>query len=295
MEKNFLDPIVISKLSRMDIRARLIVEGFISGLHKSPYHGFSVEFAEHRQYFPGDELKHIDWKVFGRMDKFYVKEYEEETNLSCHILLDCSGSMEYTSEEITKLEYSSYLAAALAYVLIRQQDSVGLVTFDEKIRKIIPPKSSPVILKNILRELEIIKPGGKTNIEEILHSLALRIKKRGLIILISDLFDNPENVLAGLKHFRHKKHEVIVFHIMDKNEYELPFKKTILFKDIETGEEIISEPETLKKEYKNMLNSFINKYKKECFENNIDYYQINTKTSYDKVLFDYLSKRKKLM
>ncbi|HEX37920.1 MAG TPA: DUF58 domain-containing protein, partial [Candidatus Cloacimonetes bacterium] len=218
--KEVLAPGVAAKLERFELRARLIVEGFITGLHKSPYHGFSVEFLEHREYLPGDSIKHIDWKVYGKTDRYYIKKFEEETNLKAYILLDCSKSMEFSSSKVTKLEYGKTLASALTYLMIRQKDGVGLLTFSEKIHSYIPPRATSVHMNTIFHELDASKPQSSTNTPEILHNLADRIKKRGLIILITDLLDDPEKVMLGLQHFRHEKHEVVLFHLLDQEEID---------------------------------------------------------------------------
>jgi uncharacterized protein (DUF58 family) len=269
--RRFLKPEVISKLSGMEIKARLVVEGFIAGLHRSPYHGFSVEFAEHRQYMPGDPLRNIDWKVYGKTDRYFVKEFEEETNLKAYLLLDISGSMGYSSNGINKLEYGSYLCAALSYLMLKQRDSVGLVIFDQKIKKYIPPKSTLSHLHNLLKELDKLSPSETTNISSTLHQMAERIKRRGLIILLSDLFDKPEEIITGLKHFRHKKHEVIVFHILDPKEQSFAFDNEAVFKDLETKEELWTSPWQIRKEYQDRLKEFLNRYTLECRESLIDY------------------------
>lgn len=292
--RKYLKPEVVSKLKSLDLRARLVVEGFITGLHKSPYHGFSVEFAEHRQYMPGDEIKHVDWKVFGKTDRFYVKQFEEETNLKSYILFDASASMEYSSHGITKLQYASYLAGALTYLMIQQHDAVGLILFDEKIRRYLPPRSVSSYLHQILKELDQTKSSAKTNIAGALHQMAERIKRRGLIILFSDLFDEPKQVISGLKHFRHKKNEVIVFHILDPLELNFEFEQDALFKDMETGEELTTQPWHIRGEYQSKVQEFINNYKKVCRENQIDYVILNTKLDYSHALFEYLLKRKRI-
>ncbi len=293
--RNYLDPEVVSRLKNMDLRARLVVEGFVAGLHKSPYHGFSVEFAEHRQYMPGDPLKHIDWKVYGKTDRFYIKEYEEETNLKAYILLDASASMGYKAPgAVSKLEYSSYLAAALTYLLLKQQDAVGLLIFDEDVRQYIPPRSVRSHLHVLLRSLEQIKPAEKTNAAVAFHELAERIKRRGLIIVISDLFDEADNLLMGLKHFRHKKHEVIVFHVLDHDELTFPFQREAIFRDMETGEELLTQPWSVRKEYKQQINKLRVKYQHKCREQKIDYVPLDTKTFYDYALTSYLNKRSRL-
>ncbi|KPL02411.1 MAG: hypothetical protein AMJ90_05920 [candidate division Zixibacteria bacterium SM23_73_2] len=292
--RRFLKPDVVSKLSGIEIKARLVVEGFIAGLHKSPYHGFSVEFAEHRQYMPGDSIRNIDWKVYAKSDRYFVKEFEEETNLKAYILLDTSASMGYKSNGIHKLEYSSYLSAALAYLMLKQRDSVGLVVFDEHIRKYLPPKSTMSHLHNLLKELDKLNPSRTTDISLTLHEMAERIKRRGLIIVISDLLDDPDLIINGLKHFRHKKHEVLVFHILDSRERDFGFTREAVFKDLETGEEILTSPWQIRKDYKEKLSQIIKRYTLQCRESIIDYVLLDTSVPYDIALFSYLSKRKRL-
>jgi len=290
----YLKPEVISKLTSMDLRARLVVEGFITGLHRSPYHGFSVEFAEHRQYMPGDEIKHVDWKVYGKTDRFYVKQFEEETNLKSYLLLDCSASMGYKSTSISKFEYASYLAAALAHLMIKQRDAVGLVTFAEQIKHYLPPRSMKSYLFQLLQHIERTTPAEPTNVSATLHQMAERIKRRGLVILLSDLLDQPEAVLKGLKHFRHRNHEVIVFHILDPAELTFDFKRAAIFVDLETDERINTQPWHIRKDYQLKLRKFIQTYRNGCRENNIDYVLMDTAQTFDKALFEYLVKRKRI-
>lgn len=293
--KKYLDPKVISRLAGMDLRARMVVEGFIAGLHKSPYHGFSVEFAEHRQYMPGDDIKNVDWKVYGKTDRFYVKQFEEETNLKAYLLLDCSASMGYTSSEVTKFQYAAYLAAALTYLLIHQRDAVGLVSFDDKIRRLLPPRSVTTYLSRILHELENTTTANTTIITPTLHEIAERIKRRGLIMLFSDLFDeNLDGVLQGLQHFRHRNHEVIVFHILDPMEISFAFKEDAIFQDVETRSEISTQPVHIRSEYRRLMQDFVNTIKKGCRENNIDYVQMSTATPFDFALTQFLQKRKRI-
>jgi len=293
--RRFLKPDVVSKLSGMEIKARLVVEGFIAGLHKSPYHGFSVEFAEHRQYMPGDPLKNVDWKVYAKTDRFFIKEFEEETNLKAYILVDTSGSMGYSSNSLNKLEYACYLSAALSYLMLKQRDSVGLVLFDQNIKKYIPPKSAlRSHLHVILQELDRMEPSQTTNISSTLHQMAERIKRRGLIILISDLFDDPDRVINGLKHFRHKKHEVIVFHVLDPKERTFAFPELAIFKDLETDEELMTSPWQIRKEYTERFKALVNKYTLQCRESLIDYVLLDTSIPFDYALFSYLSKRQRL-
>jgi len=292
--KKYLKPEIVSKLKTMDLKARLVVEGFITGLHRSPYHGFSVEFAEHRQYMPGDEIKHIDWKVFGKTDRFYVKQFEEETNLKSYLLLDASASMGFGSTDITKLEYATYLASALTYLMLKQRDAVGLVTFDNKIRKYLPPRSIKSYLHLILKEFEQLQSVDVTNVADTFHEIAERINRRGLIIIISDLYDDPERIILALKHFRHKKHEVIVFHILDPLEISFNFKKEAIFKDLETGDEISTEPWHIQHDYQEKVRQFIANYKRRCRQNQIDYALINTEMDFDRALLEYFIKRKRI-
>ena len=278
----------------MALRARLVVEGYIIGQHKSPYHGFSVEFAEHRAYGPGDEIRHVDWKLYGKTDRYYVKQYEEETNLKVYILLDISRSMKYTSKTVSKLDYASYLSAALSYLMLNQRDGTGLILFDEKIQTFIPPRSTSSHLNTILKHLEKPKLGSDTEIGSVLHEMAERIKKRGLIILISDLMDDQESVLSGLKHFRHNKQEVILFHILDRKEMDFDFNARTRFKDMESGSLLTTEPWQIKSSYKKRIQLLQDEYKKQCRKQLIDYVPLFTDQSLDIALNSYLNKRQKL-
>ncbi|MEE9169025.1 MAG: DUF58 domain-containing protein [bacterium] len=292
--QRYLRPEVVSRLGRLDLIARMVVEGFIIGLHRSPYHGFSVEFAQHRQYMPGDDTKYLDWKVFGKTERFYIKEFEEETNLKCYILLDTSASMSYQSREITKLQYATYLSAALSYLMLNQQDAVGLVVFDQKIRKYLPPKAVKSYLKQLLLTLHVSKGSRRTDISATFHEMADRIKRRGLIIVISDLFDDFSKILSGLKHFRHNKHEVIVFHILDPLERKFDFHGDVVFEDLETGDQIVTQPAHIKKEYQREFGRVIKQFQRECRENQIHYVLMDTGESFEKALFEYLVKRKRI-
>lgn len=296
-KRKYLDPSALSRLAGMEIAARLVVEGFISGMHKSPYQGFSVEFVEHRQYMPGDEIRYIDWKVYGKSDRYYIKKFEEETNLRSYLVLDTSGSMGFKSDKssnsITKLEYGCYLAASLTYLMLKQRDSVGLVTFDDRLKTYIPPRNGLSHLHVIISELEKSLPGKETNISTTFNELAQRIIRRGLVIIISDLLDDPEQVLQSLKHFRHKKHEVIVFHILDPAELMFPFDGSIMFKDMETQRQLSVEADLLKAEYLRKMKQLINEYKSVCNASSIDYVQMDTSVPFDYALSVYLSKRKK--
>ncbi len=292
--RKYLDPEVVSRLSRMDLKARLVVEGFVAGLHKSPYRGFSVEFAEHRQYMPGDPLRHVDWKVFAKSDKFYIKEYEEETNLRANILLDASASMAYTSGGISKFDYGAHLAAALSFLMLRQRDSVGLMLFDEKLRSYLAPRSTPTHLHHVLKELDGAEPARGTDVGGSLHKLAERIRRRGLVVLISDLMDRPEDVLMALRFFRHKKHEVVVFHLLDPKEVRFDFDREARFEDMETDDHVVAQPWRIQREYTKEVDRWRSVYARTCRENRIDYNFIETSTPFDVALLSYLAKRSRL-
>ncbi|MGE5316141.1 MAG: DUF58 domain-containing protein [Acidobacteriota bacterium] len=297
----YLQPGVVSKLSNMELRARMVVEGFITGLHKSPYHGFSVEFAEHRQYMPGDEIRRIDWKVYGKTDRYYIKQYEEETNLKSYIVLDASKSMSFSSARhgssdvpITKSAYASYIAASLAYLMIQQRDAVGLMTYDDAIRSIIPPHATKGHLRRILIELEQLETSNRTKTGFALHRLAERMTRRGLVIVLSDLFDDPAQVLAALKHFRHNHHDVLVMQILDPLEQSFAFGSDALFRDVETGDQLATQPYQIQRAYQREMKEFLDRYKRECRENNIDYVLLDTSTPFDMALVNYLNKRKRI-
>lgn len=310
----YLDPAVVSRLRNIDLKARLIVEGYIAGLHRSPYHGFSVEFAEYRQYMQGDSLRRIDWKVYGRTERAYVKVFEEETNLVANILLDKSGSMGFPTHDelverrredgrrgrtgshayIDKLTYGGMLAASLAYLMIRQQDAVGLALFDERIDTLIPHRSVRTQLHHVLRNLERVEPGAMTSISPTLHEMAERMKRRGLVVLISDLMDDPESLLEGLKHFRHRQHEVIVFHVLDPSEIELNYRDEVEFEDMETGRRVRLEPAFLREQYKGSVSAWIERLERGCRAHSIDYNLIRTDTPFDQALTAYLGKRLRL-
>lgn len=291
--KKYLNPAILSSIDNMTLRAKLVVEGYLVGKHKSPYHGFSVEFAEHRTYGQGDEIKHIDWKLYGKTDRHYVKRFEEETNLRSYILLDTSKSMNYKSKNITKLKYGESLTAGLTHLMIKQKDAVGLILFDNAIRKYISPKTSKSHKNIIFNSLSKCKAGENTNIQLILDSMAERIKKSGLVILISDLLDDPKNVMKGLNHFRHNKQEVIVFHLLDKQEFNFTFTERTKFSDMETGETITTDPWHIQSSYQDKIKLFINKFKRECGNQKIDYVPIFTDQNFDLALSEYIRKRHK--
>lgn len=292
--RKYLDPEIVGKLKGMELRARMVVEGFIAGLHKSPYHGFSVEFAEHRQYMPGDNIRDIDWKVFAKSDRYYIKQYEEETNLKGYLLLDCSASMGYSSGGTVKLDYASLLAASLSFMMLKQRDAVGLVTFDEKIRRYLPPRSKSGHLHVLLQELANQIASDKTDVAVALHEMAERINRRGLIVILSDLLDDPEKIISGLKHFRHKKHEVILFHILDPRERDFAFPTEAIFKDLETGEELTTLPWQIKKHFARLSKEFSEQIASACRQSRIDYHLIDTSIPFDFALYAFLAKREKL-
>jgi len=292
--RKYLDPEIVGKLKGMELKARMVVEGFIAGLHKSPYHGFSVEFAEHRQYMPGDNIRDIDWKVFAKSDRFYIKQYEEETNLKAYLLLDCSASMGYASEQTVKLDYASLLAASLSYMMLKQRDAVGLVTFDEKIRRYIPPRSKSGHIHILLQELANQTASDKTDISSALHQMAERISRRGLVMIFSDLLDDPGEIISGLKHFRHKNHEVVLFHILDPRERDFAFPQEAIFKDLETGEELTTLPWQIKKHFQKATKEFSDRIAAECRQSRIDYHLIDTSEPFDKALYAFLAKRERL-
>ncbi|MFQ6008920.1 MAG: DUF58 domain-containing protein [Candidatus Zixiibacteriota bacterium] len=293
--RQYLNPEIVSKLKGMELRARMVVEGFIAGMHRSPYHGFSVEFAEHRQYMPGDNIRDIDWKVYAKRDRFYIKQYEEETNLKAYLLLDCSRSMAYRSgSRVMKLDYARLLAAALSYMMLRQRDAVGMVAFDEKIRRYVPPRSKYGHLHVLLTEIAAQEPSEKTDVGVALHEMAERIKRRGLIVVLSDLLDEAATIISGLKHFRYDKHEVIVFHILDPRERDFAFPREAIFKDMETGDEVTTLPYQIKKDYARAVADFSEGIAAACRQANIDYHPIDTATPFDKALYAFLAKRERL-
>ena len=296
--QQYLDPKVLSKIQRLDIRARLVVEGFITGLHKSPYHGYSVEFASHREYVPGDEIKHIDWKVWARADRLYIKQYEEETNLRGTILLDCSKSMRYgegAAWGLGKFDYAATLAASLAYLLQQQQDAVGLVTFDQRIRTKLPSSSHPSHLKLLLHELGRTQPDHGTEVAGIFHRLAEEIGKRGLVALISDLFIGQQTLLETLRHFRHRRHEVVVFHLLHNDELTFPFQENTLFRGLEEDVQVLTEPRALRKSYLEALDRFLGGVRRCCASCGIDYVQVNTREPLDAALSAYLAFRQRTL
>lgn len=291
--EKFLKPEVIRQVSRLDLRAKFIVEGFIAGLHASPFHGFSVEFSEHRKYTAGDNIADIDWNVFAKTDRFYIKKFQAETNLTGYLLMDLSGSMGYTfRQELTKFEYGISLAAALAYLMIHQQDPVGLVAFDQKVSRSLAPKSKRSQIGNILSVLAQLEPKGETNIAGSLHQVAGMLRHRSLVMIFSDLLADPDPVLKALYRFRHAGHDLIVFHILDEAEVLFPFEGMVEFTDPESSEVLRNiDADGVKADYLDALQEFRETYRKECLGARIDYVPLHTGMPFDKALMGYLLSR----
>jgi uncharacterized protein (DUF58 family) len=291
-DRSYFDPLVLARLSNLYLKARWVVEGIMSGIHRSRSKGFSVEFESHREYSPGDELRRIDWKALGKFDRYFIKETEDETNLRATLVLDASASMDYGSNGVTKFEYASILTASLAYLILKQQDAAGVVTFSDRVESFIPPKAKRGYIFEILRALEAHRPSGETNTGRILQEIAGKMKRRGMVILVSDLLDDPEEVLKGLRLFRFNGHDVIVFHVMDSAEIELPFDGNILFEDLEQADlKVTADPQTIRQAYRGVVDEFIDHLRKECHASSIDYQLVSTSTPLDRALVSYLSWR----
>ena len=314
--RTFLDPTILARIGNLELIAKFVVEGFISGLHKSPYHGFSVEFSQYRQYMPGDDTKHIDWKAYARTDRYYIKQFEEETNLNCYLLLDTSESMAHPVDDeqtndatpegngggtpsLSKLRYSSFLMASLAYFMAKQRDAVGFAYFDDVLRQYLPARSSTSHLHSILLTLETLQTTKNTRMGTPLHQIAERLTKRGLVLFVSDLYDeNHEEVIAGLEHLRYEGHEVIVFHVLAQQELEFANFETgrssealIRFIDSENDAEIITTPQAIRESYLSNFNDFLDTYRLALRQADIDYNMITTATPIDLALASYLAKR----
>jgi uncharacterized protein (DUF58 family) len=290
-ERQFLDPAVVARLGTLELKARTIVEGFLSGLHRSPFKGFSVEFAEYRQYIHGDDLSTIDWKVYARSDRHYVKKFEEETNLDCHVMIDVSGSMGYGSRGITKHEYAQCLAASLGYLMNRQRDAVGLTAFDDRIVAMLPASSRAGHLRAFLLALDRLRLGRETDVSKPLHQLAETLTRRGMVILISDLLDDPERVVRALRHFQFRGTDVIVFQILDPDEIEFPFERATRFEDLETSDEIMAVPVVVREHYLKAIGGLIERYKRELGGCGIDFHLLRTSDPLELALLSYLSTR----
>ena len=290
---NYFDPKVLAGVKNLHLRARVVVDGVMVGIHASQAKGLSSEFEEHRGYAQGDDTRHIDWKTYAKFDRYYIKEYRKTTNLRAYLLMDCSASMAYASDGISKFDYASTLAASLAYLMLKQQDAVGLFTFSRRIERIIPPKASHDHLFAILKVLEDTKPGGRTLAASVLQDLAASVKRRGLIILISDLLDKPDEVVKGLKQLRSRGSDVIVFQLLDREELEFPFKEPSLFVDMEEDLKLLADPQAVRLAYLEALRSLMDEYRQACFSNQIDYSVFDTSVGLDRALTRYLTWRQK--
>jgi uncharacterized protein (DUF58 family) len=297
LSHELLTPELVGRLGRLDLVARLVVEGFLTGLHKSPYHGFSAEFAEYRQYIAGESVNHMDWRVYAKTDRHYLKVFTEETNLRATLLMDCSASMSYTGDEgrPSKVRYASYLAAALSYLLLRQNDAVGLVTFDEAPLEMVPARSMRRQLFQVLKVLDRLPAGRGTNVGEVLHRVAERVQRRGLVLLFSDLMDDADRVLAGLKHFRHQGHEVVVFQILDPREITLDFDGEVEFESLEhPGRKVRLEPAHMREGYRERFDAWRTTLRRECRRQLVDLVEITTDTPFAAGLGAYLQKRRRM-
>ena len=290
---NFLDPSVLAGLSNLELRARVVVEGFLSGLHKSPNRGFSVEFNDYRHYQRGDDMRHVDWKLYARSDKLYIKQYEDETNVRCVILLDTSASMAYSSGGISKLNYGITLASALSYFIMRQRDAVGLITFDDEIRNYLPAKCRQPHLMQILRTLAQVESGKKTDVVKPLTDLAASLNKKSFVILISDMLDDEERIINTLQNLRGMGNDVITFQIMDDAELNFPFNEASEFIDMEDDESYNTSPAAIRNAYLENLNEFLSYCRKQCQSSGVDYCLLNTAEPLDEALSNYMAKRAK--
>lgn len=289
--QRYLDPAILARVGFSPLLAKVVVEGFLSGLHKSPFHGFSVEFAEHREYVPGDDLKYLDWALYARTDHYYIKRFEEETNLRCHILLDHSASMAYGTGALTKWDYSCFLATCLAYLMVKQQDAVGLSLFGSTPGLYVPPKCRRSHLRQLMATMCQHAPTGKTDVPASLRAAVRKLKRRGLVVLISDLIDDPVETLKAIRLLSGHRHEVIVFHVQDATELDFSFEGAALFRDMETGEEMEIDPASLRSAYLEQMQELCAFYRKGLAEMGIDYHLVNTMQCYDQALTAYLNRR----
>jgi len=292
-EISFLDPKVLASISNLELRAKTAVEGFVAGLHKSPHRGFSVEFTDYRHYSRGDDIRHVDWKIYARTGEYFIKQYQDETNVRCHILLDCSASMGFGSENMTKLEYARTLASALSYFMFGQKDAVGLTAFDDKIRQHLPSRYRRGHLMQILGALAQVGPGAGTHLARPISDLAFNLNRKSLAIVISDLLDDEVSVAKGLQHLRFKGNDVIVFHVMDDAELTFPFERISQFEDPESHATVTVAPQAMRESYLAELEKFCSFYRRKCRASGIDYCLLNTAEPLEIALSSYLSKRAK--
>ncbi|MEX2130420.1 MAG: DUF58 domain-containing protein [Pseudohongiellaceae bacterium] len=290
---NFLDPKILASVDNLELRARVVVEGFLSGLHKSPHRGFSVEFNDYRHYYTGDDMRHVDWKLYAKTEKFYIKQYEDETNVRCYIVLDASASMDYSSGGISKLEYGRTLASALAYFIMRQRDAVGLITFDNQIRDFIPARCRQPHLIRILRTLAKLETGLHTDVVKPLSDLAGHLRKKSVVILITDMLDDENRVISALQNLRSMGNDVITFQLIDDAELNFPFNEASEFIDLENNESYITSPAAIRNAYLKNLQVFLDYCRKQCQSSGVDYCLMNTSHPLDQALSSYISKRAK--
>ncbi len=289
----FLAPEILARISSLELLARTVVEGFISGLHRSPFTGFSTEFAEYRQYMPGDDIRYLDWKLLGRTDRYYIKKYRADTNAQCHILIDASASMRYSTGAVTKLQYAQFLGSSLAYMANKQQDAVGLIAFDREVRTHVPAHNRSGHMRTIYGRMEQLQAGNETNLAKMLHEASERITRRGMIFVISDFYDEPDAIINALQHLRFRGNDVIVFHLLDKNELEFEFTEPVLLEDCETEERLHIMPDVLAEGYRNTIKGHIEALRDGAAKNKIDYELLTTDMPLDFALFSFLAKRAK--
>jgi uncharacterized protein (DUF58 family) len=286
------DPSTLARFGRLELLARLVVEGVMAGLHKSPFKGFSVEFAEHRQYGPGDEIRHIDWRAFGKTDRYFVKEFEEETNLRAYLVVDTSGSMGYAGRTTSKLEHARQIAAALAYMMVRQRDAVGLATFDTEVRALIPPRTAPGHFSILCDALEKAQVGGEMPLSRVLHALADRIWRRGFVIILSDGFDDLDNLVSSLRHLRHRRHELLFLQVLAPEEEEFPFRRPARFRSLERVDQTLRiDPAALRATYLEKFQGHCRGLAEQLRGMKADYHRVSTAMPPDRVLLDYLAVR----
>ncbi len=289
----YFDPQTLARLESLSLRARHVVEGYVAGSHRSPSHGFSIEFAEHREYTPGDDLRYVDWKVFGRTDKFYLKQFEDETNLICHLVLDISESMRYRGPDsaLSKLDYAATAVASMAWLILKQQDAVGLATFDEQVCSLIRPASNPSHLQQLMQTLETSRSHKKTSTGRVLHELADRFTRRGIVILFSDLFDNLDELMLGIQHLRHRRHDVIVVQTLDAAELEFPFHRPTLFRGMEQLSDLLTDPRGLRQSYLKHFRQLLQTVESRCRQLQADYVMIHNDMPLDVTLSSFLAHR----
>jgi uncharacterized protein (DUF58 family) len=293
-QSKFLDPQVLARLTRQFLHARLPMEGNVSGQHKSPHRGSSVEFAEYRKYVPGDDIRRLDWRVYGRTDRFYIREFEADTNLRAYLVLDCSASMGFADHHQSKLDYARRLVATLAYMVVQQGDAVGLQCFGDKAVHDIPPRRNPAHLRNIFNTLGQVKPHGETALIPTLHDFAEKIKRRALVIIFSDFFCDAEKLMDCFQHLRFRKHDLAVFHLMDRREMEFKFDRPVRFVDLETPASLLAEPAIIRRHYLDHLNDYLGRLREGCNQFNADYRLVVTDQDYEKVIADFLVERARL-